>query len=128
MSTPLCQGVLTWEVRVPIFAKKNRIHWAMPHHQGFEFNPAIHMILVVVNPLLGRCQDLLIALARICLAVIIQILSKSIVKMTATLLTVLCFPVNIEFRASFDSHMSNKKDPCIVAEVLGSVKKLIRSS
>ena len=65
-----------------------KINLTMPLHQRLEFHPTIHVLLVVVNPVLNRCQDLLVALFGICFTIIVQKLRKRIVKAIPSLLTI----------------------------------------
>ena len=107
MSSFVFEDILIKSARIVSLVTK--INMTMTHHQHLKFYPAIHVLLMVVNPLLSRCQNLLVALSGICLGIIVQILSKGIVQTITTLLTILCFPVNLDVWASFDSHESNKK-------------------
>ena len=124
MSRILCQGVLTWKVRVTIFGKENRVHGTMTQHQGLQFCPPVYVLLMIVDPFIADRQHIFIAETRIDF-LIPHVVINAIVHPTTTLLLILSLPINIQFRASFDSHVSNKKDPCIVAEVLGVVKTTI---
>ena len=133
MSSPKYHGILTkfdycvftWKVRVPIFSEENRIRSTMTQHQGLQFCPPGYMFLVVLDPFIADRQHILIAETRIDF-LISHVVSDAVVHPTTTLLLILSLPINIQFRASFDSHVSNKKDPCIIAEVLGSVKGYVR--